>query len=203
MSKSYYEAEAGLYKICIGQMGALVCTVLQKGLALHFLPAIAMFIFSIVVLVGLFQAGKEIKGCRVAFILSILEIMIRICTILFVRGKEESVTAFSTIMEILLAMLVICFVSFSVSRSMIELGRVKEAKWGKAVGIITATTYTLSMIIAVLSIAPSVRIVTVPTALIVGIVKMVSGILYFIFVYKSFHTLTLPPVINYNSRQSI
>lgn len=62
----------------IASVGAMICTVVMFFPIINLFAAIGSLVFGIVSLVGLYQAGKYIKGCQTAFILTLVNFVVQI-----------------------------------------------------------------------------------------------------------------------------
>ena len=64
-------ASKGLKKMFIAQIGGTVCIVLAVLPLINIVAVIAALAFSILSIVGLYEAGRNIDGCKTAFMLTI------------------------------------------------------------------------------------------------------------------------------------
>ena len=59
---------AGLKKLYIAELGTLICTILALIPVVNIVAGIVLLGFSVLSMIGLYQAGTVIKGCKTAFI---------------------------------------------------------------------------------------------------------------------------------------
>lgn len=68
----YPNAGAGLKQMFIAQVGAIICTVCAIIPIINIIAMIGAIVFVVISLVGLYNLGKDIEECKIAFILSIV-----------------------------------------------------------------------------------------------------------------------------------
>lgn len=143
MSK-YPNAGEGLHKLYISMIGMLVCIVFNIVPVIGFLGSIGVIAFSIVYLMGCYQMAKDITGCRIAFILQIVSIIIAILNLFDILGGIVGVIV--NLINGLMPIIVMAFVCFSVSKIMRENGVTDVAKQGVRAWIV----YLVCVIVGVL-----------------------------------------------------
>lgn len=181
---NYSNAGAGLKKMFIAQVGIVVCTVLAIIPFVNILAGIATFVFAIISMVGLYGAGKDIEGCKKAFTLTIVNLVISILAAIF-SGSTLCSTLFSIAGDVV-GFLIVYNVCTSVSAVLKELGAADVAAKGESVWKINFGCYVASIIISILSVIPLIKILAGIAAVILAIVALVAGILYMIFLNKSY-----------------
>ncbi len=125
----YPNAGAGLHKIYIAQIGILVCTIAAVVPLINLLAAIGVVAFCVYYMVGMFQAGKDIGGCRTA---AILQVAVVLCSI--VQGFVELPLAVSGGLEILdsiIGLVIVYLICRSVSKVMEEIRAFSVAEQGR------------------------------------------------------------------------
>ena len=102
---NYPNVGAGLKKMFIAQIGIIVCTVLAIIPIINIIAGIGAIVFAVISIVGLYGAGKDIEGCKKAFIITIVNIVIKretIIDMLEVADTIEKVTAITMLLSIIL-----------------------------------------------------------------------------------------------------
>lgn len=185
--ETYQNAGPGLRKMFIAEVGAIVCTVLMFIPIVNLLAAIGALVFMIISLVGLNAAGKDIEGCKTAFIFTIVNLVINVLS-----SFLKNVAVIGTILSIaqsIISLLVIYYVCTSVSDVMNKTGHADVAQQGNTVWKINLVCYIVEIAITILALIPVLGVLAVITSAVVGIVSLVAGILYMIFLNKSAQAL--------------
>ena len=181
---NYPNAGAGLKKMFIAQIGIVVCTVLAIIPIINILAGIGAIVFAIISMVGLYGAGKDIEGCKKAFTLTIINIVISILASIFSKS-----TLFSVIFSIagdICAFLIVYNVCSSVAAILKDKGAADVAAKGESVWKINLGCYVASIVISILAVIPLLNILAGIAGFIVAIISLVAGILYMIFLNKSY-----------------
>ena len=178
-------AGSGLKKMFIASVGAVVCTVLLIIPIVNILAMFGALIFSIISLVGLNEAGKDIEGCKTAFLLTIVNVVINILKNIFGSGFLGVLLA---IAGYIVGFLIVYFVCKSVA-DVLEQSDPDVAKTGHMVWKINLVCYAAALVIAVLALIPVLNILAAAASIIIAIVALVASILYMIFLYKSSNAL--------------
>ncbi len=182
---NYQDASSGLNKMFIAEVGALACAVLAAIPFVGVLAALAIIVFSVVSMIGLYTAGKDIDGCRTAFILTIVNIAIRLVE----RIPDSLLQSILGIAEDIISLLIVYFVCTSVAAVLKVAGALDEANMGNLVWKINLACYGVSIVIGVLLFIPGLAAIGKVLAIVTGIAMVVAGILYIIFLYKSSRAL--------------
>ena len=114
----YENAASGLKKMFTAQVGAIICVVLMMIPFIGVIGLIGVFVFAIMSLIGLNSAGKDIEGCKTAFTLTIVQMVVGVIGNL--AGTGVFATVFSVVNDIL-ALLVVRAVCLSVAEVMDQL----------------------------------------------------------------------------------
>lgn len=122
--RNYPNAGGGLRKIYLAAIASIICTFVMIVPVVEFFGAIGVIVCSIVTMIGFYQAGKDIEGCKIAFALQIIALVIGILDIFM-----ELPTVINIVGEFL-PLIAICMMCWSVSQVMKELGAEKVAKQG-------------------------------------------------------------------------
>ncbi len=121
---NYPNAGAGLRKVYLAAIAAIICSFVMLVPVVQFIGSIGVIVCSVVTLIGFYQAGKDIEGCKVAFILQIVTLVINLL---------DTFVGLPSVLSIVgefLPMIAICIMCWSVSQVMKELGAEKVAKQG-------------------------------------------------------------------------
>lgn len=183
----YYNAGAGLKKMFIGQVGAIVCTVLAIIPLVGIIGGTGALVFAVVSLVGLYGAGKDIAGCRTAFFLQMIAIVLSFFSMFF-AGNWPVLALFNTA-DSILSFLVVYYVCNSVSDVMSAVGAGDVAQKGRTVWKVNLGCYIATIVIQALSFVPIVSLLASVAGLVVMIVSVVAAIMYMLFLNKSYLAL--------------
>lgn len=222
----YFNAAQGLKKMFIAQIGIIICTVCvliaatgtfffvaagSAGLVflfglLTFVAAIGIIVFYIINLIGIYGAGKDIKGCKTAFMLTIVNLVVNVIERglnSFVKLKREwaagydisvlsSLSNLSYIFKIagtVFLILTTFYVCKSVATVMLSIGAKDVSAMGENVWKITLVCNIVSIVIIIRSLILGIGMITTAFLIVAGIISLVALIMYIIFLYKSYHAL--------------
>lgn len=121
---NYPNAGDGLRKIYLAAIASIICSFVMIVPVVKIVGSIGVIVCSVFTIIGFYQAGKDIEGCKVAFILQIISLVINLL---------DSFVGLPNLISIVgkfLPMIAICMMCWSVSRVMKELGAEKVAKQG-------------------------------------------------------------------------
>lgn len=176
-------AGAGLRKMFIASLGVVICTILAFIPFVNILAAIAVIVFMILSMVGLFQAGNDIEGCRTAFILTLVNIILNILK----AGLKSSIM--HMIVETagyIVSFMVIYLVCTSVSEVLNRIGAINVAQMGETTWKINAACNVGLVLIAILALIPILGwIASILGVIVIVVLSLIGEILYMIFLYKS------------------
>lgn len=196
----YFNAAQGLKKMFIAQIGTIICTVcasiaavgaavfaLAGSLALTGLfglltlaAGIGAIVFAIINLVGLNGAGKDIEGCKTAFTIAIISIIVSVC-----GSFLKSIALLFTLAGLVLSFLITYYVCTSVSEVMATIGARDIADQGNNVWKIYLACNIIQAVIAILNLLPALKPITNIGTIANAIVSLIGLILYMIFLQKS------------------
>lgn len=180
----YANAGDGLKKMFIAQIGAIVCSVLALIPIINIIAAIGAIVFAVLSIWGLYTAGRDIEGCKTAFIVTIISLVISVIST-FTSGSAFLAVVFD-IADSICAFLVIYYVCTSVGEALKESGAADVAGKGETIWKINLVCYAASIVISILSVIPFINIIAGICAIVIAIVSIVAGVLYMIFLYKSY-----------------
>ena len=180
----YYNAGAGLKKMFIGQVGAIVCTILAIIPFVGIIGGTGALVFAVVSLVGLYGAGKDIAGCRTAIFLQMLAFVLSVFSMFF-AGNWPMLVLFNTA-DSILSFLIVYFVCNSVSDVMLAVGADDTAKKGRTVWRVNLLCYIATIVILLFSFVPIVNVIAAVASLAVMIVSVVAAIMFMLFLNKSY-----------------
>lgn len=187
---SYFDAHGGLKKLFVGTVGTLICNVLSAVPFLGMVAAVGALLFTALAVYGLFQAGKDIPGCKSAFLLYVIEFVVQLMSSAFAfMSIGTTIASICVIVQAILDMVIIYYVCTSVSDVMNAKGRGDIANFGKNVWILSVIAYVIGIVVTLISTIPVLGIIAVLIGLIVSVVKIVAGILYLVFLYRSSEAL--------------
>ena len=180
---NYQNAGAGLKKMFIASVGAIICTVLMIIPIVNILAAIGAIVFGIMSMVGLDGAGKDIAGCKTAFTITIVNLVVSVLGAFLKIGVLGTII---TIVGEVLSLLVVYYVCTSVSEALTGIGAAEAAQKGLTVWKMNLVCYIIMIVVEVLALIPFINIIAAVVRVITAIVQIVASILYMIFLNKSY-----------------
>ena len=183
---NYPNAGAGLKKMFIAEVGTIICAVLMIIPIVNILAAIGALVFLIISMVGLYGAGKDIAGCKTAFTITIISMVVSIVAAFF---KTGFLNALFTIASAVLSLLVVYYVCTSVAEVMNQIGAADVAQKGLTVWKINLVCTIISVVATLIALIPLIGAVGTVINVVIAIVEVVAGILYMIFLNKSYQAL--------------
>lgn len=181
------DAGAGIRKVYIASVGAVVCAVLAIIPIVQIFAAIGVIVFAVLSMVGLHQAGRDIEGCKLAFTLTIVNIAVNVVGIVFAKSPLAAVF---TIADYIISFVVVYLVCTSVSAVMEQLGAADVAQKGALVWKINAVCYLIPAVVTILAKLPGFALLAGIISFVVAILSLIAGILYMIFLGKSSQVLS-------------
>ncbi len=169
------EAKAGLKKMFIAQVGSVACVVLMLIPIVNLIAALATLVFLVLSIVGLYQAGKDIEGCKTAFMLTIANLVVNVLKSFLGTG---SVGTLLTMAQAALNLAVIYFVCTSVSAVMNKIGSSDVAKLGNTVWIINLIAILASVLLLFFALFPTMNVIA-------SCIPLIGTVFYMLFLYKS------------------
>ena len=121
---NYPNAGEGLRKIYLAAIGSIVCSFIMIVPMVEFVDAIGVIVCSVITLIGFYQAGKDIEGCKAAFILQIIALIVNIL------DTFTSLPPFVGVVAEILPVVAICLMCWSVSNVLKDIGADRIAKQG-------------------------------------------------------------------------
>ena len=183
----YNNTASGLKNMFIAEIGIIICSVIAVIPLLGFIGGIGSLVFLVISLIGLNSAGKDIEGCRNAFTLTIVQLIISVLSGFFGTGFLSTVLA---IVNDILALLIVRSVCLSVADVMDSLGHQEIAGKGRTVWQINLVCYVITIILSIIAIIPLLGVVLAAFGgIITGILSLIASILYMIFLSKSYKVL--------------
>jgi len=169
---SYRTVGDGLMMVFIGE-------ILSIFTFLPLLGGILAIASVIVQLVGLYKAGSEEEGYRLAFGLSVLLIFLAIA---------ELVLPFVGLIRAIVGMVVLYCVCITTA-DLLDHCDYETAQWGRNVWKICLGCTITAVICALLAFVPLVNILAYLTMIIAMVVSVIGVILYLIFLYRASNSL--------------
>lgn len=181
-------AGAGLKKMYIASVGALICVVLAFIPVVNILAAVGALVFMVMSMIGLHQTGNDIEGCRTAFTLTIVNIIISVVGAFFHSGIMHIIVV---IAGYLISVMVTYLVCKSVGEVMNRIGAMEAARKGETAWKINAVCYVLLTVIAVAQSLPVFGFLTsLIGSLIVLVLSVIASVFYMLFLGQSSHALS-------------
>lgn len=142
---------AGLKKLYIAELGTLICTILALIPVVNIVAGIVLLGFSVLSMIGLYQAGTVIKGCKTAFILTIISLVLGILQAIF-APQRPGIAAYMllyiiplSIINGMLSFFVVYYMCTSINIVMTNMQKNDIAKFGGIVWKINLFTTILSI----------------------------------------------------------
>lgn len=183
--ESYSNTGSGLKKMFIAEIGAIVCAVLLVIPVIKVIGGIGAIVFAIISILGLYGVGKDIEGCKKAFVLTIANLVVSVLS--SALGSVAVIGTLLTIAADVLNFLIVYLVCTSVGEVLKNRGHEDIAGKGEQVWKINLVCYAVSIVIAILEKIPVISILAGVLSFIIAIAAFVAGILYMIFLYKSYN----------------
>ncbi|WP_455721675.1 hypothetical protein [Agathobacter sp.] len=181
---TYGNASEGLRKMFIAQVCLIICSVLSVIPIINLLASVASVVLSIIYLVGLYNAGKDINGCANAFVLSIISL---VCNVI------SSLTSFAVLFSMLfsvaaavLTFMVAYQVCTSVSEAVGSRGHSDIANLGKSTWIVFLIGSILNVVVAIVAVViPFADVVIVGMSVVSTMVQIIVQLFYATFLSRS------------------
>ena len=157
------------------------------GAFIPLLGAIVIIVGFVMNLVALYSASKHDSGYNTAFILSIAGIVVGVIT-LFVDSESIIATLLSIVSSVL-SLGILYYVCITTVKQLEAVGNTYVAAKGTTVWNLNLICTVVSVILTVLCLIPLLNIIAAALLVVVAIVELVAGILYLIFLYKSYNAL--------------
>lgn len=180
----YPDAGAGLRKMYVSFIGMIVCIVPAMIPIINILALIVMIFFFVYNMVGMFQAGKDIGGCKIAAIIQ---------AVAFASGIIENfvnlpplATSILSLAGSIMGLIGVYLVCHSVSEVMMELNAYSVAKQGKRAWLIYLVCNILIVVFGILlgsTLVFAMRGVTASAASITTLVFLLFGIIAALVIY--------------------
>lgn len=181
----YPNAGAGLKQMFIAQVGAIICTVCALIPIINILAAIGAIVFAVISLVGLYNLGKDIEECKKAFILTIVGAIVNILASLLAAVSVAG--SLLSIAHMVISLLVVYFVCIPVSKVLSQIGATDAADLGQTVWKLNLVCYVASIVCSILALIPVLAVIGLLISIVVLIAALVGGIMYMVFLYKSYN----------------
>ena len=180
---NYLNAGEGLRKMFIASVGSIVCIVLSIVPLVNIFAGIGIIAFSVISLIGLYNAGKDIAGCKTAFMLTVIHVILNVTGTFFNSiGLSSSIFDFAG--EIV-SLLITYFVCTSVADVMRQIRAFDVADKGIRVWKINLGCTIASIVLSLLRLIPGVKGLAGIIAVVVAIISLVGSILYMLFLSAS------------------
>lgn len=178
----YYNAGPGIKKMYIASIGIVICLVASLLPFISIFAIVAMLVLAILNMIGLYQAGKYISGCRTAFILTIANIFVGIIEKFFEGTFLESIIGIGgAVLEIL----IVYYMCTSIAEVMNQIGADSVAQKGYTVWKITLVCNIVMIVFGVLVIIPGFQGIALIGILLSTIAMLVAAILQMTFLSQS------------------
>ena len=182
----YPNAGEGLKKMFVAQIGAIICAVLMIIPVINIFAAIAAIVFAVISLIGLYKTGQDIDGCKTAFMITIVNMVVSLLSGFIKIG------AFAVILSIaksVLSLMVVYYVCNSVAGVMNQIGASDIASIGMNVWNINLVCCIVVIVVSFLAFVPALTVIAGLTAIVCTIASLIASIMYMVFLYKSYVAL--------------
>lgn len=178
-------------KCLLHRSAFIICSVLSVIPIINLLATVASIVLSIIYLVGLYNAGKDINGCANAFVLSIISL---VCSIIsLVCNIISSLTSFNVLFAMLfsVAAAVLTFmVTYQVCTSVSDVvgsrGHNDIASLGKSTWIVFLIGSILNVVVAIVAVViPFADVIIVGMSVVSTMVQIIVQLFYATFLSRS------------------
>ena len=176
----------GIKLMYIAELGTIICIALTLVPLINLIAAIGAFVFCVLRIVGVYQSGKEIDGCKKAFILTIVSLVVSLLGFVFRSGVLSAIVSIAIDV---LNFLVIYLVCSSVGQIMTQLSAPEIAKNGDTAVKINLVCYAAMAVVSILAIIPFMSGFTLILNIITTIVGIVGSVIYMLFLKKSYEKM--------------
>lgn len=171
-------------KCLLHRSAFIICSVLSVIPIINLLATVASVVLSIIYLVGLYNAGKDINGCANAFVLSIISL---VCNII------SCLTSFNVLFAMLfsvaaadLTFMVTYQVCTSVSDVVGSRGHNDIASLGKSTWIVFLIGSILNVVVAIVAVViPFTDVIIVGMSVVSTMVQIIVQLFYATFLSRS------------------
>lgn len=183
----YKNAPTGLYVMYIAQIGSIVSAIItvlfSQSFVLSIIGALATLVFAIIYLIGLNTAGKDIDGCKTAFIITIINIIVSVVGL--ITGQK----GFTDLLGYIFNILVVYNVCTSVATILRTEGKEYLAEKGQTAWIMFLVADLIEIVCYLLAFVRSLYALAFILILVSLIVLIVSSIIYIGFLKNSSEAL--------------
>lgn len=179
--KQYQNACSGLKMMFYSEIIAVCCSVLFIIPILGTIVGVyGMLACQIVSAIGLFLLGKDIDGCKLAFVLNIVGIVMS-----FANGFSGLYVLFG-IIGYVISFLTVFFTCRPLSTALEGFGALNIADKGNMVWKINLVCYAILIVVKLFSIIPIINILAAVVGGLTGLVQVIANIIYLIYIYQSY-----------------
>lgn len=177
----YKNAAQGLKYKFVAELVAIACSVIMiVPLLGTVLGMYGMIACNIVSILGLYLISRDIPGCKIAFIVTIISIVFDVARIISGNLWLMSVVSNG------LSFLALFYVCKSLAEDLRDHGMLENADRAELVWKINLVCTAISIIISVMMFIPLINLLGIALGFINSLAEIVGGVLYFIFLYKSY-----------------
>lgn len=184
--QQYPNTGDGLKKMFIAAIGTIICGVVAIIPVIGaIIGGIGAIVFMVISLIGLNSVSKDIPACKMAFILTIVNLVVSALETIL-----SQVSILSSILSIgssILSLLVVYYVCIPVSGELNKIGASDVANSGQNVWKWNLVCYILVIVFTVIALIPVIGVIGTIGVAITAILSLVAEILYLIFINKSYH----------------
>lgn len=183
--ENYQNTGAGLKKMFIAEIGVIACAVVMLiPLLGTIVGGIGAIVFAVISIVGLYGVGKDMDGCKKAFTLTIVNLVLSILAVPL--GGVAVIGVLLSIASDVISFLIVYLVCTSVGTVLQANSYADVAAKGELVWKINLVCYAVSIVVTVLAKISFLSVLAGIVSSVVAIASLVAGILYMIFLYKSY-----------------
>ena len=177
----YKNAAQGLKYKFIAELVAIACAAIMIiPLLGTILGLYGMIACNIVSILGLYLISRDIPGCRIAFMVTIIDVVFDVARI--ISGNLW----FMGVISQILGFLALFFVCKSLSEDLREHGMLENADRAEVVWKINLVCTVISIVVSIMMYIPLINLLGILLGFVNSLAEIVGGVLYFIFLYKSY-----------------
>lgn len=169
--------ESGMNKAYRAVRGMLICLLLTWVPSLKLFAALGILAFFVFHIIGLYEAGKDIEGCRKAFILSVVSVIMAILSV----SPLGIIRIFATLVRCGTEFLAVYLVCTSVSEVTDRIGAADVRREGVMSWQVNAVCYGLTALCSLLGGILYMGAFAMLTTIAIMLIPLVAKVFYMLF----------------------
>ena len=179
---SYANAGKGMKLLFLSQIGAIISAVFAVIPFIGVIGVIGALVFGVMGVYGLYVAGQDVEGCKLAMMLTIVNVVVSLLGGFFWKS-------FFSIVSQILSLAIVFLVCKSIGEALSNIGDSKIAAFGATTSKLYIVCYAIAIVLTIIGLIPLIGIVAKIISVPVAIVELVASIMYIMFCYRSYNSL--------------